>query len=371
MEVIILIFFLTWYVLVIALIAGWPKPAGNSRTRVEFPVGLRISVIVPVRNEEENLPALLEDLLNQTVLPYEIIVADDHSSDQTQLVVRQFAARYPCIKLISLPENIVGKKAALQLAIAISKGEIIVTTDGDCRVGVQWLENIGSAFSDVHVQMVAGPVLFADHNPVARLLNVEQVVLQSAAVASFRLGYPLFCSGANMAFRKSAFEEVKGYEGFAHLASGDDVFLMQKIGQRYPTGLAYCASPHCLVLTQAPTSTCDFVFQRVRWAGKWRLLGRNVQLVATFVFLFQIIVISLPFLALNWIITLPFILLLTALKWMLEWMLVSKVAQHLQAKFSAGWFLLAQVIYPVYVITIGILSFRTKTLWKGRSISTR
>lgn len=371
MEVIILIFFLTWYLLVIALIIGLRKSAEASLTHIGKTEGLRTTVIVPVRNEEQHLSALLEDLISQTLLPYEIFVVNDHSEDQTLCIARRFAARYPCIKVISLPDHFRGKKAALQAAVEASSGEVIVTTDGDCRVPRQWLECIIRNFLDPNVQMVAGPVLFGGHSPAARILNIEQLVLLSAAVSSLQLGYPLFCSGANMAFRKTAFEEVRGYEGFDHLASGDDVFLMQKISQQYPRGMVYCASPDCRVTTQAPSSLRAFVSQRVRWAGKWRLLGRNVQVLAAFVFFFQLLVMAIPILAMNWLITLPYVLGLIGLKWMLEGILVVRVARQLQVSFSAGRFVLVQLLYPIYVVAIGLLSFRRKTSWKGRSISTR
>lgn len=371
MEWAILVSFIAWYLLVIALLAGWLKASPGFTTQVKRADGLRISVVVPVRNEEKNIAALLEDLLSQTILPFEIIVADDHSSDQTQLIVRQFAAKYPCVKLLSLPEKLMGKKAALQAAVTISKGEIIVTTDADCRVGKHWLESMSKIFTNVHVQLVAGPVLFGGQILAARLLNMEQLVLQSAAASSFRIGYPLFCSGANLAFRKSAFNEVNGYEGFDYLASGDDVFLMQKIGQKYPQGMAYCALPDCVVNTLPPPSFNEFINQRVRWAGKWRLLARNVKVLAVFVFLFQLLVLAIPLLAINWIITLPYLLALIGVKWILEGILVTSVARHLGASISTGSFLLAQLFYPVYVVIIGILSFRGKTLWKGRSVSTR
>lgn len=370
-KAIVLVAFLMWYLLVIVLLAGWRKSIQATRRRTIWENGIKISVIIPVRNEEIHLETLLKDLLNQTLLPHEIIVADDHSSDQTLSVARQWAFRHALIKVISLPENIAGKKAALQAAAAISTGDIIATTDADCRVPQQWLAHMVEGFYDARIQLVAGPVLFTGNAPLSGILNTEQLVLQAVVASSFGFGYPLFCSGANMAFRKKAFDEVKGYEGFAHLASGDDVFLMQKMQQRYPQGLTFCAAPGCTVATQPPSSFGELLSQRVRWAGKWRLLSANVQFMALFVFAFQLLILSLPFLAMNWIIDLPFLLNLLAVKWLLEGILVASVARKLHSVFLPGHFLLAQFLYPVYTLTVGILSSRKKTLWKGRTISVR
>ncbi|MDW8331292.1 MAG: glycosyltransferase [Cyclobacteriaceae bacterium] len=371
MDWIVIFFFLLWYLMVIALIIGWSrsvKKITNHRVQAHtFPV----SVVVPVRNEEKNLSAILNDLLRQTLKPQEIIVADDHSTDRSVLIARQFQATYPQIKLVSLPHHSAGKKAALQRAIEQSSGELIVTTDADCTMQEQWLENLTQHFHHPSIKMVAGPVLFSGQGFFSQLLNVEQLVLQSVASASFYAGYPLFCSGANLAFRKQTFQEVSGYEGNVHVASGDDVFLMKKIKDLYPDGVHFCASPRCTVTSQLPESFSMILAQRIRWAGKWRALGRGVQLVAGFVFLFHLFIILLPLLAMNWLIALPVLLILVGLKWLLEGILVNRVARHLQVQLPMGYFILAQLVYPVYVLAVGILSFRKKTFWKGRTISTR
>lgn len=369
-ELIVLVLFLLWFVMVIALTAAWQKsrrlvrPAGTVNN-------LLISVVVPVRNEEKHLPHLLNDLLHQTRKPHEIIVTDDHSTDQTRQLALQLAQHHPCIKVLSLPEDRHGKKAALQAAIERSSGQVIVTTDGDCRAGQHWLDTISKHFADEQIKMVAGPVIFNTRTWFGRLLNIEQLALQAVAAASSRYGHPLLCSGANMAFRKQVFDEVGGYQGSAHLASGDDVFLLHKIRKLYPAGILFCTSPGCTVVTQPPASLRTFLNQRIRWAGKWRLLGRNVQLLAAFVLIVQVIILCMPWMAMNWMITLPSVLGLMGVKCILEGLLVFSVAQHLHSMFSVVHFSLAQLIYPVYAVAVGLLSFRRKTVWKGRIISTR
>lgn len=357
--------------MVIGLITGWNRSLKKIPNRLTPAHTFPVSVVVPVRNEEKNLSTLLNDLLRQTLQPHEIIIADDHSTDRSVSIARHFQATYPQIKVVSLPQHSAGKKAALQLAIEQSSGELIVTTDADCTMQEQWLESLTQHFQHQHVKMVAGPVLFSGQGFFSRLLNVEQLVLQSAASASVYAGYPLFCSGANLAFRKQTFQEVSGYEGNLHVASGDDVFLMKKINDLYPDGVHFCASSHCTVISQPPESFSMILAQRIRWAGKWRALGRGVQLVAGFVFLFHLFIIALPLLAINWLITLPALLFLVGLKWLLEGILVNRVARHLKVQVPMGYFMLAQMVYPVYVLAVGILSFRKKTFWKGRIISTR
>src|SRR5689334_6235569 len=102
----------------------------------------RISIIIPARNEEKNIGALLDSLQQQTYPKEltEIIVVDDNSSDQTVIVIHQ----YPGIKLLQLKEDAINsyKKKAIETGIAASSGELVVTTDADCIVGPEWLRTI-------------------------------------------------------------------------------------------------------------------------------------------------------------------------------------------------------------------------------------
>jgi hypothetical protein len=101
------------------------------------------------------------------------------------------------------------------------------------------------------------------------------------------------------------------------------------------------------------------------------MLGPATAALAAFVFTFQLVVLALPALAMNWVITLPTFFVLVLTKWLTEALLLHRVARHLGTSFSGAYFLLAQVLFPPYVLLTGILAFRKKTLWKGRIIRTR
>lgn len=94
-----------------------------------------ISVVVPVYNEEENLPILipqLEKVLKDLHQPYEMIFVDDGSSDKSQYVLREMAARYPSFKILKFKRNC-GLSAALIAGMREARGEIIVTLDSDLQ----------------------------------------------------------------------------------------------------------------------------------------------------------------------------------------------------------------------------------------------
>jgi cellulose synthase/poly-beta-1,6-N-acetylglucosamine synthase-like glycosyltransferase len=131
-----------------------------------IPLNLFLSVIVPVRNEAQNIGALLTDLSLQN-LPknqYEIIIADDSSTDETVQIVRDFErANGFNLTLIQLPNERTDspKKRAIGEALKVSRGQLIVTTDGDCRVGTNWLKTFAQTYTDTDAKFISGPVVFS------------------------------------------------------------------------------------------------------------------------------------------------------------------------------------------------------------------
>jgi cellulose synthase/poly-beta-1,6-N-acetylglucosamine synthase-like glycosyltransferase len=365
----IAICFVAWYALLIFLYRGWEK-CREGKVSCEAYTG-RISVVVAMRDEEQNIPFLIVDLLNQTHEPSEIILVDDHSSDNTCARVRDLCRHHRHIKLIQLNAGQQGKKAALETGIARAEGDVILTTDADCRMGKEWIRYMTSPFQSDAVHLVCGPVLVKGFSFCHELVKAEQIILQALAGATVQGGYPLFCSGANLAFRKSSFHQAGGYAENRHLPSGDDVFLLRNIHRLFSNGIRFLALPQVMVTTRAPDSWQSFIQQRVRWAGKWRNLGMNVRLTAAFVFFFHLLILLLPLFAMNWLITLPFLLALLALKFVLEALLVYRIARDLQIAYPTSYVLLLQIVYPLYVVVMGLLAFRKKTRWKGRIINTR
>ncbi|MEI9943927.1 MAG: glycosyltransferase [Chitinophagaceae bacterium] len=136
---IIIFFFVSYSLLIIYYWQSWKSIPnfipGNGRSSI------KISVIIPARNEEENIGKLLNALNEQTYPKesFEIIVVDDHSEDGTTNIVSTF----PRVKLISLKDDNINsyKKKAIETGIAAATGELIVTTDADCEPGKKMATN--------------------------------------------------------------------------------------------------------------------------------------------------------------------------------------------------------------------------------------
>jgi poly-beta-1,6-N-acetyl-D-glucosamine synthase len=353
------VLFLCYFCFVAILLSGWSQVL-SSHKRSEHQLENFISVIVPVRNEARNITSLLSALLSQEYSHFEIIIVDDHSTDDTGDVVIKFGSRVRFIKNYGA-----GKKTAVSTGVAIAKGSVIVTTDADCTMSSQWLTSINEVFSSPGVQMAIGPVKIAQHDFFSTLQSIEFSSLIGSTAAMTAFQRPIMCNGANLAYRKSVFDEVNAYGDNLHIASGDDEFLMRKVYERYPPDIKFMADPRSVVTTTAQGTLHDLFQQRIRWAAKWRFnTAPGVKLLAIFIIAVQCTAcFSLVSVALN---DEPLYLILLLMKALLESVLLIQVSRFLKMRWSWFAFLVLQVTYPFYVVLIGVLSNVLSFRWKGR-----
>lgn len=367
------IVFGAYYVLLVSLCLGWwqslkfRSPSGH---QVSQPL---ISVIIPVRNESDTIARLLDSLAQQDFAfkNFEVIVVNDHSSDKTVGVVNAWAEENPEISLALLNQDAEhqGKKAALTGGIGHAKGEMVITTDGDCVVQPGWLSSIAGAFDD-DTQLVVGAVGLRENRSLfSKLQVVEFASLVGTGAATLGWGVPTMCNGANLAFRKSVFAEVNGYRGSEHIASGDDEFFLRKVASQYPRGIRFNNRSVGVVKTDASKSVTDFFSQRIRWAGKWKAHGAGFSAaLAFFIFVFHSSTILLVVLAglgvLSW--TVAFSLL--AGKVLLEAAFLFPVLRFCTGRIYPLTFLMLQFMYPFYVVCFGLAANFLRTEWKGRKI---
>jgi biofilm PGA synthesis N-glycosyltransferase PgaC len=366
MTLIFVLLFFVYFSFAVMLLIGWMKTMAQ---KVPDGVGHKslLSVVIPVRNESKGILQLLTDIQNQSYKNFEVIVVDDNSTDNTMEIVLSFSRQDT--RFVAVRSFGEGKKLALTKGIEVSQGEIIITTDGDCRVKEDWLKSILTFFQQESTVMIFGGVKLEGPTFFSCVQAHEFLSLIGTAAATMSLGFPSFCNGANLAFRKAVFFEVGGYTNNIHIPSGDDEFLMRKVFQRYPNGIRFISDPNAIVKTSASASLKELVHQRIRWAGKWRhnLSFRNAAL-AIFIFYFQFSVIVLPIAAwMGWID--PGIALsLWLAKVLIEWTLLKKVADYLDVYWRWTAFFVLQLVYPFYAVLIGLISTFSAFEWKGRKL---
>ncbi len=236
---------------------------------------LSASVIIAARNEEKNIENILNDLVCQTypVDKFEIIVADDGSTDKTANIVERFSQKFNNIRLIQvskIPTGFSPKKYVLQSAIRMSRSDIILATDADCRVGSRWIETMVSCFTP-KVGFVVGFSQYGKpgekQNLVENLQALDFLQLMSATAATCNLGMPLAASGQNLAYRRTAFEMVGGYKKVADRISGDDVLLLQLIRKYTPFKTVFAFSDAAFAVSEPQPTLNSLINQRKRWAS--------------------------------------------------------------------------------------------------------
>jgi poly-beta-1,6-N-acetyl-D-glucosamine synthase len=368
MLIYLLLIFSLYFIFLILLTVGWYEAIGQPVNGTESRF---ISIVVAVRNEEKTLPVLMASLATQKYdrNEFEVILVNDQSTDQTLTTILDLKNKYPELKIISITSSGIGKKRALTEGIQLAKGEIILTTDADCKLPPDWISGITASFGSTTSMVVGALKIDPDFSFFSELQALEFGSVMGSGISLLAWNAPVMCNGANLAFRKKAFETVQGYEGNFEIPSGDDEFLMRKIENSFPGTIRFASRKDCVVATQPANSVRQFYYQRLRWAGKWKanesIFAKSL---AVFVLLVQI----------SWLVMFGLLISkfkvselvgLIIIKLVLEGFFLWVVCRYLQLRFNILAFCVLQVIYPVYVIVTGISSRFITYRWKDREVS--
>jgi poly-beta-1,6-N-acetyl-D-glucosamine synthase len=332
----------------------------------------RISIIIPARNEAKNITACLRSITAQTYPAhlFEVLVVDDHSTDDTAQIVREFPAGN--IRLLSLGDSVQQshKKRAIESAIAVAAGELIVTTDADCQVPPRWLATLADLYEQTDAAFIAAPVVLTyDNSFVQKFQALDFLTLQGITGAAVHRGFHAMCNGANLAYTRAAFEAVNGFEGIDHIASGDDMLLMHKIAARFPEKIFFCKSPDAIVRTPPMPDWNSFFNQRIRWASKAsHYEDRRIFGVLLLVYLFNCYFFVLLVAAFFQPILFISLAGLLVAKIIVELLFLFPVADFFQQKHLLWWFPLPQPLHIVYTIIAGWLGRFGSYEWKGRRV---
>lgn len=337
------------------------------------------SIIVAARNEAENLPYLLNDLRRQKPVSggVELIVVDDHSTDNTADVVTKAAQELPfpvrLLQLAQLPGAPTGKKAAVQAAVQVARAPWVLLTDADCRVPAGWVQAYAElAATDAAARFISGPVLLTGSGWLAILQGLELAGLVGVGAASIGLNRPTMCNGANLAYRRADFFAVNGYQGNEAVPSGDDEFLLHKLHATFPGSIRFLAREAALVRTAAQPTVRQLLRQRVRWASKWRHYQTSApQRLAVLVLLsnltFPVGVGLWGFGAVSGV----GMLSAWALKLLADVVFLRPVLGFLGRPGWLWWVPVLQLAYGPYALATGLLGLRGSYEWKGRRLGAK
>ncbi len=336
----------------------------------------KISIILPVRNEEINIGPCLNSLLKQNYPSglYEIIVVDDDSEDNTLNLVNAILAGLPDgrMKVLHLKSDSTvkaHKKRAIAAGISISTGDLVVTTDGDCILGPYWLKSIAELYERENPVLIIGPVAFRNEkNLLGVMQTLEFAGLMAVTGASARVNTPLMCNGANLAYTRKAYEEAGGFREEL-IASGDDVLLMQKIWKMNPEKIRFLKTPDAIVWTEPQENLQALLNQRKRWSSKYKAYGRGkiqgTAFIVYFANLFLLVGVPICIVIPGFR---PFYLILAGAKLIIDFLFLFLAVSFIHRKKILWLYLFELLVYPFYVVLSGFLGIRSGSEWKGRKI---
>lgn len=309
MESVILLMSLVLFLLYAGLFfyyrLGWKSIPNYQFDDAEKIFKTQITIIIPARNEAENIGNCLQAILSQSYPKnlYEVIVMDDHSTDDTAAIVRSFTQEnIRCIALKDFVTDSINsyKKKAIEVAVSKSGGELIIATDADCFMGPNWLSTFAAFYEEYQPAFIAAPVSINCSNRFIEIFQaLDFMTLQGITGASVHKKLHSMCNGANLAYSRKAFEEVGRFKGIDKIASGDDMLLMHKIQQRYPENVLFLKSQEAIVYTEPVHSLKSFFNQRIRWASKADKYDDKTILPVLFtVYFFNVLMLVLPIIAL-------------------------------------------------------------------------
>lgn len=342
----------------------------------------RFSIVIPFRNEAQNLPYLLQSLkkLKYPNNLFEIIFIDDESDDksveiiETNLKSQNYAwgektLQFKIIKNKRFSAS--PKKDAITTAINIAEYEWILTTDADCKFSDKWLEVFNAFIQKKNPIMIAGLVSYSEENSfINHFQKMDNLSLQLVTMGSFGLYNPILCNGANLAYKKEVFNAVGGFSENNHIASGDDIFLLEKLIKKYPKAVHFLKSSDAIVITNSEKNWNRVIQQRIRWASKTikqkNILSKGLGILVFLTNLFIIVGFIVSLFETDLI---PYFLIILVMKMLIDFIVIKMCAAFFNKKNNLFVFIACELIYPIITVLVVLGSIKGSYTWKGRKIN--
>lgn len=238
----------------------------KAKKEIDFDFHKPVSVIVAAHNELENLKKLLPILYRQNYPEFEIIVANDRSSDETELFLRDEQRKEPRLRVLHIdhtPEHISHKKYALTLAIRAAKYEHLLFTDADCLPNSEnWIALTAQEFTK-EKQIVLGTSPYQKEKGFLNWLIRYETFFTAIQYISYALAkLPYMGVGRNLAYTKSLFLASKGFHNHLKIVGGDDDLFVNANANR--NNVAVCTHSQAQVISIPKTTWRAWFRQKKR-----------------------------------------------------------------------------------------------------------
>ncbi len=335
------------------------KSWDSSEEYLELPESdIYLSIVVPFFNAERYIEKLFSDFSNLDFPgnKYEVLFINDHSTDQSPQLARKLAEKHEnFICLDNFFQK--GKKYAIRSGVEKASSDIIITTDADCRIPSKWLtpySGIISKYSD-SVLISSGVIMDKGQKFLHGFQALDFSSLVASGAASFLVGSPIMCNGANLAFKKSLFNNAFKYI-HPEVNTGDDMFLMLYARQNFPGRLHFLKNPDAFVKTYPQPTWKQYFIQRRRWASKSTLYRNNDLIMISLKVLFiHIFLLAGLILSIINPIYIALFILLFSLKIIPDFLLLRSFLRYTGQVNLMKFFLPSQLINLLFIPLTGII----------------
>lgn len=328
-----------------------------------------VSVLIAARNEGKNIEKLLQSLYNQSFdkEKFEVIIVDDHSTDDTSDVSENFRALHTEMNLKLLKATGSGKKQAISQALHAAENELVMVTDADCELPPRWIEAMVNHFQNHDLKMLLGPVLLSPANTLFEKLQVlEHLSLIASTAGSAAIGMPVMCNGANMMYDRLAALAVEQHRTDMSIASGDDMFLMEQFIKHYGSNsVKFLLDNEAIVKTATMPNLKAFFRQRTRWTSKTKAYT-NLKIIATalIVLMFNLSIVFFFvagfFMPVFWV----FFVLYVIMKTFIDFPILRRITHFMKQQRLMLWMLPLEFVYPFYVVFTAFSGLFSNVKWK-------
>jgi len=366
---ILLVALTAWYsISLIVLLIGLFRIPCPISDRLNF-----LTVVIAAHNEEKEITNCLKAIAAQDYPPnlYEVIIADDRSTDGTTDIIEAFCRdhhNFYSIRIDSKENEVIPKKTALIKALKMARGDIMVSTDGDCIQPEGWLSSINGCFAE-NVGMVIGHTGYPKpRNLWAGIDAIDYLSHRAMGAAFVGAGSAYTCTASNFAYRKEIFQSVEEEFSQLKVRPAEDNYLLNFVHTRTQYSFAVATDTESFVTTAGAGGLGEFMQQRFRWGA----YGGNI--VTTGVKLFFLP--ALLFYVLLWVGMLlsvfnttlfPLLIISLGMKALIDFIFMTKASSIYKSRYLLAYFLpgfVANLILTIPVMVKGnFFTFR----WKGES----
>ncbi len=221
-----------------------------------------VSVIIAAKNEAKNLNSFLPKVLEQNYKEFEVIVVNDSSSDNTAEICNKLDKQFNNLKIIHLKKSD-GKKNALTKGILASKGEYLLFTDADCfPASKNWITGMMSQLFDKK-SIVLGYGAYIDKQTLlSKFIKFDSFLIAIQYFYAAKNGRAYMGVGRNIAYDKSVWEKVNGFQQHIKIASGDDDLFVASVANK--NNVAICVNKDAFTYSISANTIKEFLQQKTR-----------------------------------------------------------------------------------------------------------